>query len=584
MATPHRPLGGLIHTYQGYDPKRFPSPTADPPDMAGAAMNQMMMFGEGSELTEEQLRDAVKIDPSQIGGLGPSIDALIAMLEERKRKILETYETDAAWKEADRNWKTAAGEATPPNEMRDDWRGVVQREQILELERVWELAERSERRQRGERGRDAEDGGGRFSVEVLRAAERLGERYEIEQLESKYAFTGREPMGVDQALEIKETLEQIDRLLEQLREARENAQVGVIDLDELREFVEEADVEQMKQFGEQVEQYMREQAEMQGLERQGDGTYRLTPKAHRIFQNTLLDEIFSELDAARTGRHDGPTGEGAIELPKTRGYEFGDSPTHLDLPQTVTNAAIRSAGAGERGVRVRGEDIDVHLTRNQPKCATSLVVDMSGSMRHMGQYVHCKRMAIAMDGLIRSEYPGDYLSCIEMATFAKPKRPGELPGLMPRPVTIRDPMVRLRVDMSDPEVSEAMVHPHFTNIQHGLRMARQQLAAQDTPNRQIFLITDGLPTAHFEGEMLYLLYPPDPLTEEATMREAMACVRDGITINFFLLPSWSQSSEDIAFAHRIAEQTGGRVIFTGGGDLDRFVLWDYVSHRRRIIG
>ena len=160
----------------------------------------------------------------------------------------------------------------------------------------------------------------------------------------------------------------------------------------------------------------------------------------------------------------------------------------------------------------------------------------------------------------------------------------ELPELMPKPVTIHDPWVRLRVDMSDPNVSEMMVHPHFTNIQASLAMARRLLAGQDTPNRQIMLITDGLPTAHFEGEELFLLYPPDPLTEEATMREAHRCAREGITINIFLVPSWSQNSDDIAFAHRVAEATRGRVFFTSGDDLDRFVLWDYLQQKRRLIG
>jgi hypothetical protein len=34
----------------------------------------------------------------------------------------------------------------------------------------------------------------------------------------------------------------------------------------------------------------------------------------------------------------------------------------------------------------------------------------------------------------------------------------------------------------------------------------------------------------------------------------------------------------------MAEQTGGRVFFTAGTDVDRYVLWDYVNHRRKIIG
>ena len=115
------------------------------------------------------------------------------------------------------------------------------------------------------------------------------------------------------------------------------------------------------------------------------------------------------------------------------------------------------------------------------------------------------------------------------------------------------------------------------------QLARQFLAAQDTPNRQIILITDGLPTAHFSGEHLYLLYPPDALTESATMREGMMCARDGIVINMFLVPSWSQSEEDIRFAYRLAESTRGRVFFTAGKDLDRYVVWDYLNRRREII-
>jgi uncharacterized protein with von Willebrand factor type A (vWA) domain len=92
-----------------------------------------------------------------------------------------------------------------------------------------------------------------------------------------------------------------------------------------------------------------------------------------------------------------------------------------------------------------------------------------------------------------------------------------------------------------------------------------------------------LPTAHFEGEYLYLLYPPHRRTEEATLREGRLCQREGIQINIFLLPSWSQSSEDVQFAHRLAESTSGKVFFTAGRDLDRYVVWDYLNRRREIV-
>lgn len=83
MANAPRQPGGIVHTYQRYDPQRFPPPSGPAgPDLAGAAMDHMMAFGDRRKLTEEDLANAVKIDPSQIAGLGPSLDALIRLLEE----------------------------------------------------------------------------------------------------------------------------------------------------------------------------------------------------------------------------------------------------------------------------------------------------------------------------------------------------------------------------------------------------------------------------------------------------------------------------------------------------------------------
>src|SRR5262249_34903723 len=200
-----------------------------------------------------------------------------------------------------------------------------------------------------------------------------------------------------------------------------------------------------------------------------------------------------------------------------------------------------------------------------------------------GQYVNVKRMGLALDGLIRTEYPGDYLQFVEMYTFAKPRHVSEVAGIMPKPVTIWQPVVRLKQDMSNPDVSELMIPQHFTNIQHGLNRGGLSLTTGNTPNRKIVLIPDGLPPAHWGGSTLFMLYPPDPRTEDATLREAMLCAREGITINIFLLANWNQSHEDVQFAYRIAESTKGRVIFTAGKDLDRYVIWDYIKRRKQIV-
>ena len=268
-------------------------------------------------------------------------------------------------------------------------------------------------------------------------------------------------------------------------------------------------------------------------------------------------------------------------MARTKPYQFGDALASMDLPQSITNAIIRQQG--QLPLSLSADDIQIHETRNNPKCATVVIGDMSGSMRYDGQYINVKKMALAIDGLIRSEFPGDILHFVEMYTFAKQHHVADVMKIMPKPVTIHDPMVQLRYDMSREDITESMVHPHFTNIQRSLELSRRLLEVQPTPNRQIVLITDGLPTAHCEGQHLYLLYPPHPLTEEATLREALLCHRAGITINIFLLPSWSQSEEDIKFAYKLAQSTKGRVFFTAGDDLDRFVVWDYVKNRREII-
>jgi uncharacterized protein with von Willebrand factor type A (vWA) domain len=560
-------LGGIIHTYQKYNPAEFPSPLQPPPDLVSPAFEQALQYGSFRKLTEEELARAVRLDPSQMANLGPSIDFLKAMLEERKRRILSTYETEQVVKEAAKNYHKTVRKANPPESLRSIFKKAADTEQIYLLERLWYRI-----------GDDQDP----FARQMVHLLERLGEKYQVDELAAKYHFTGRKSMHVPQAIEIKKELEQIDKLLKQLEEAAKTAQLGVIDMEALSEFAEPGDMAPLEELKRQLENYTREMAQRQGLEQDGQGGFRLTPQAYRLFQGKLLQRIFSHLQPSRTGRHSARVeGDGAVELPSTKEYQFGDSIANIDTTQSILNA-LRNR-PDERPVRLRPTDMEVHQTRNNPKCATVVVMDMSGSMRYDGQYIHVKRMALALQGLITSEYPGDFLRFIEMATFAKLKTSGEIIELMPKPVTIHDPWVRLKCDMSREEMQESMVHPHFTNIQHALRLARQNLTSVDTPNKQIIVITDGLPTAHFEDQWLYMLYPPDPRTEEATLLEGARCRQAGITINLFLIPSLSQSEEDIRFGYRLAETTKGRVFFSSGEDLDRFVVWDYVDRKREIL-
>jgi uncharacterized protein with von Willebrand factor type A (vWA) domain len=566
-------LGGIVHTYQRYDPARIPPPRPPAVDLVTPAMEHLLEFGDASELTAEQLADAIVLDPEQLRGLGQSLDSIRRRLEEARRKILETYETDAVRAKARRRFRDLAQRARPPAAHRDGLAKAVREEQLRQLERLWYAQD---------------DDQSPFAGQLAGLVDALGEVYQIDELASRWTFTGRTKLTVPEALEVKERLEEIEDLLRQVEEARANARVALLDMDALSQYLEDGERDELDLLRRQLQEAIERMAAEQGLEKTKRG-FELTPRALRLFQGRLLERIFADLDPSRTGRHQGDVqGDGAVETVPTRPYEFGDSVAHMDIPGSIVNAILRQAGAtgwapGQR-VRLEQRDIEVHRTRNTPKCATSVVLDMSGSMRYGGLHVSVKRMALALQGLVLREYPGDFLQFIEMASFAKPRQPGEIVALMPKQVTIFDSVVRLRADMADPGISEADVPPHFTNIQHALSLSRQHLARQDTPNKQVIVITDGLPTAHFEGSQLYLLYPPHRRTEEATLREAEACRREGIIVNVFLLAGWSQTRDDIQFAYRLAETAQGRVFFTAGRDLERFVVWDYHARRRSIIG
>src|SRR5207247_8555666 len=109
---------------------------------------------------------------------------------------------------------------------------------------------------------------------------------------------------------------------------------------------------------------------------------------------------------------------------------------------SLKSADLATSGgpqASSLPIQLRAEDIEIHLTRNHPKCATVVCMDMSGSMRWGGAYINVKRMALALHGLIRTEYPGGFVDFVEIYTLAKRRHISEVPQLLPRPVTPHEP-------------------------------------------------------------------------------------------------------------------------------------------------
>src|SRR5262249_37342360 len=153
----------------------------------------------------------------------------------------------------------------------------------------------------------------------------------------------------------------------------------------LAQFAEPGDIKQLAGLQPQINEYLKHLPGQQGMEKTRAG-YQMTPSAPRLFQPQPPSPPFEHLQASRSRRHQGPVlGEGAVELQQTKPYEFGDSVAHLDIPSSFVNALLR-AGPG-LPLRMQPDDLVIQRTRNNPKCATVVLLDMSGSMRYDGQHV-----------------------------------------------------------------------------------------------------------------------------------------------------------------------------------------------------
>jgi uncharacterized protein with von Willebrand factor type A (vWA) domain len=320
--------------------------------------------------------------------------------------------------------------------------------------------------------------------------------------------------------------------------------------------------------------------------------YKITPGAARKIGEKALKEVFSRLFTDGLGRHHATyTGDGNVEMTVTKPYEFGDSLTNLDLPSSLLNSAIRQLGSPTEipkgRIQIDSRDFMVHQTKGAASSAIVMLIDQSGSMARYGRFYNAKKLALALDALIRTEYPEDKLYFVCFATFARQVQIGAIPELAPKQVTLMGGAVNMRVDFSKEvdQRSRDLIPEHFTNLQKGLELARILLANSDTKNRSILLITDGAPTAFYEDSYLYLTYPPNERTYQRTLREVRAVTDENITINTFMMGNeydtgYFGEGEFLEKMHRVNK---GRLIYPAPEKLTQYVLKDYLDRKNKII-
>jgi uncharacterized protein with von Willebrand factor type A (vWA) domain len=361
-------------------------------------------------------------------------------------------------------------------------------------------------------------------------------------------FRGRNGMGLGEATQAMADVGELDQLLEQLSQSYPGARMEDVDLGALE-----------RQLGPQAGVDARALAELEReLQRQGyldrapDGSWRLSPKAMRRLGEAALRDVAEHISSRTGQRETRRAGAAGEPTGASREWEFGDSEP-WDVPRTLTNAVLRSAGTGE-SLRMRVDDVEVVETEQRSRATVALLVDTSWSMVAEGRWLPMKRTALALHQLVSTRFRGDALALIGFGRHARTLTPEELTSL-------------------------DGAHEQGTNLHHALILAGRHLRRHPGTQPVVLIVTDGEPTAHLEPDGHAVFdYPPLPQTLGLTTRELDGIAKLGAQVTIFRL------GDDPRLEHvvdQMARRAGGRVVAPDLDGLGAAVVGDYVRTRRR---
>jgi uncharacterized protein with von Willebrand factor type A (vWA) domain len=526
-----------------------------PPDLAGKVQGLQHHDFVSTEARErfeelmEELRQQVaqtyfegmsealsSTDPEQLAHMRAGMDALNTMLEQRARgeDLNPTFE----------QFMEQFGDMFPGNPSTLDELLEQLAERMAAAEAMWNSMSPEQRQQLQSLANSLlEDMDLRWQMERL--ASNLREAVPGAGWGQSHRFRGQNPMGFGDATDVASQLNELDRMEDVFASASSPNALDEIDIDQLR-----------RQLGDDAARSLERLAKLtkllkeNGLIEQQGGRTELTPKGVRRLGQRALSDLFSQMQRERIGDHQSATsGSGHDREETTKPYEYGD-PLNLHLSATVHNA-VRRGGSGVP-VRLLAEDFEVVETEALTRSATVLLVDLSMSMPMRDNFVPAKKMAMALQTLISTRFPRDYLGIVGFSEVAREIKADELPTAM-------------------------WDYVYGTNLQHALALGRRMLAHQ-YGTKQIIVVTDGEPTAHIDdaGEV-WFNYPPVQETLRRTMAEVIRTTKAGITINTFAL---DLERTHYPFVEQIARVNGGRTFYTTHDALGGYVLVDFLRHRR----
>jgi len=365
-----------------------------------------------------------------------------------------------------------------------------------------------------------------------------------------YPFRGDEEIDLQAAMNLMGEMQDIDGLERELERAQYGGDLDSVDVEKLRELLGDDAVDALEQL-----KQLLEVLEKAGYVRREGDAYELTPRGMRTIGQRALGEIYAQLRKQNLGNHALPeAGRLGERIDETKEYEFGD-PFHLHMERTIRNALEREGP--QTPVRLQPDDFAVYKSELVTQTATVLMVDLSWSMALRGSFQAAKKVALALQNLITSQFPRDSLYIIGFSAYARELKMHELPYV--------------RWD-------ESVLG---TNMHHAFMLAERLLAKHRGGTRQILMISDGEPTAHLERGRSQFAYPPSPVTIRETLKAVKRTTQQGITINTFMLDRNYYLKE---FVNQLAKINGGRVFYTTPDKLGEYILVDYVQHKKKKLG
>ncbi len=290
---------------------------------------------------------------------------------------------------------------------------------------------------------------------------------------------------------------------------------------------------------------------------ENEGKYILKSNGTIRVRKDSFNEIFGKLKKSPEGFHETPlSGRGVERNNQTKKYSFGDQPSNIDTTQTLSNVFKRE---GIDNFNLNEEDIEIHDTEYMTSTSTVLLVDISHSMILYGEdrITPAKQVAMALSELILSKYRKDSLNIVLFGDEAKEVSVSELPFIS--------------------------VGPFHTNTKAGLELARHILKRKKNANKQIFMITDGKPSAIYENGTHTRIYKNsfglDPKIINKTLDEAMACRREKITITTFMI---ADDPYLVRFVKEFTDANRGKAYYSSLNELGEHIFVDYLKSKRRL--